>query len=474
MKPQSVLIIAYSTLRQFPLSHLNSLSIAEKHVVICAPHDTCGRAWEPFPTLRKLKRSAIRALTRSQVAGRAKNYDTLSNTWATSKALRSFLAQKMNVQAEVARPGLLSILRRLPSSALWAWRMRHSLRKNLQGSPTPILLEGTEASGYILDSLINHARGFSINAETRITNLVISLYYLALWKSYFSWLASYLRQHRFDDLIINHNVYMESGWTAAHVRETYGTSVWLVGAVLPSPSNLENPRIIWAEWAAHKMMRSKALHHGPPPGLLSSPPEEPGWYADSALHALPRPEHLRINTKIYLIAMHAFTDASGLNYGYRKPIFSSYYHWIKETLYIAKSNSNAKYIFRIHPDTFTYYPRDYKLINALFTSLPPHVSVQDPRFDQQWDFERECPIVVTLNGSVALEIALIGLKAITISPPYAPPGTYITVSDLSSYKELLTAPPPPNGLLIPEALIEEARSWKAFLVSEFGNPLAAN
>ncbi len=112
------------------------------------------------------------------------------------------------------------------------------------------------------------------------------------------------------------------------------------------------------------------------------------------------------------VMLHALNDHPRSHF--RQMLFQDFYHWMMETLAIAKKNNHVNWIFKQHP-SIKYYSAldvDYKKI---FTNLPDHIKYMD--IDSQIDTRSLgycADLVVTCLGSAGFEIpALSGVPAIT-------------------------------------------------------------
>jgi len=120
--------------------------------------------------------------------------------------------------------------------------------------------------------------------------------------------------------------------------------------------------------------------------------------------------------KIYLFAPHAFSDAP---HGQGKEIiFRDYYSHCKETLEFLKKNDfkNSLWIIRPHPTRVKYGEK--KIFDDLFNDVIGKNNEKIklcPDEINTYSLLDICDFVVTLKGTIAIEFASFGKKAITCS-----------------------------------------------------------
>ena len=139
--------------------------------------------------------------------------------------------------------------------------------------------------------------------------------------------------------------------------------------------------------------------------------------------------------KIYLFAPHAFSDAP---HGQGKEIlFRDYYSHCKETLNFIKNNNfkNSLWIVRPHPTRIKYGEK--KIFNDLFKKEIGKKNKQIKLCPDQINtlsLLNICDHVVTLKGTIAIEFASYGKKAITCATtPYSKMGVTLEANTKSKY-----------------------------------------
>ena len=94
-------------------------------------------------------------------------------------------------------------------------------------------------------------------------------------------------------------------------------------------------------------------------------------------------------------------------------LFLDYYHWMLETLNLAKSNPHVNWIFKQHPSIKYYSVKDVAY-PELFSQLPPHIKYisEDNQIDTR-SVANCADLVVTCLGSAGFELpALAGIPSI--------------------------------------------------------------
>ena len=459
---KKILIVAFSLIKQYPKKQLEDICVNQKQSYICSPYDWIHLSWKPHHVLRRL------------VKKRDNNNQTSEEGWATATKLKNYIQNQLGIKSSVIEPnGFYYFL--FPLTLFWALTKWKAIRANLLGQRTNIYIEGIESTGYFLDSLMRYNSEFRIENEASWKNVSTSIVTLAKFKIYFSWFKKNSRKNRCDEILINHNVYLESGWLASFMHEMYRAKIIHYKHILLSPTELIYPRDRWL----NQVINGQSIHfdrndtYNVSNAEFQTPIIEPStkqlpWFDSKSIANLNNNKPLKINCKKYLIVMHAFTDANNIHeiYG-EEPLFPSYYHWIKETLKIAQNNPNFDYVFRIHPGTFKFYPKDIGIIQKLFSTQKDNITLEDPRESNSFNPDEELPIVVTYQGSITLECSMIGYKTINLGFPASPVGSYIKPQSLTEYINLLSNMQNPRKFVMEKPTIMEAQIWKQKLIESF-------
>lgn len=324
-----------------------------------------------------------------------------------------------------------------------------------RGKPTPLYLQGVESSGFLMDSLQRYVRNYRVENGLNIRNFLGPFRYL--WRIVrgtraLAKLASNLSIHR---VVINHNVYMESGWVAALFSELHGSQLIEVGRSKRSALEVL-PRQRWFEPAVRDRMKNST-----PRSLASAKNQSPSWYSDQAIAGISDLRSQDIDTHSFLIAMHCFADANDLHWN-RSLIFPTYYHWIEKTVKVAESLPSSRFTFRVHPNLH-HYASDERILARLFRKRYPHIRLEYPGEYARFPPRGPLPVVITSRGSIALEMASAGLRAICVAEPHAPAGTYMRVNTINEYLAVLGGGVAASELRLKEDLKKAASQYREAL-----------
>jgi hypothetical protein len=339
------------------------------------------------------------------------------------------------------------------------------LNNVLQGRFAAIYIEDVEASGYIIDSLMRFEKSFHIEEENSFLNLFISWRYLVKLNIYAYWLRTIAANYSFTEILINHNVYIESGWIASFFEEKQRSRIMHLSSVQNQPILLRSARRLWTKEIAEVSKGEKQM-----PFTTSELP----WFDKNAIVGQ-NLEVTKINLRRMVVVLHAFSDANNVHIE-TSVLFPTYYQWAKETLSIAVNNAKIHYIFRLHPNMHKYFwYKDYSTIKKLFSDVPNNVTLHDPASDDGVsDYlldKDEMPVIFTFKGSIALEMAIAGMRAITIGDVAAPEDTYLRACSYDDYELFLSGMFDSDCLLLDSKKISLAKEYKATLTSVLSNIL---
>jgi hypothetical protein len=142
-----------------------------------------------------------------------------------------------------------------------------------------------------------------------------------------------------------------------------------------------------------------------------------GNYLDSQI-AINQKKNAKKLKNFNVLFLHVFKD-SPFNVIDKDRIFTDYFEWIIETLKIIK-NSNQLWVIRIHPSSKRWGEDQLKILKKIFQIIsddiyPPKNIIIDQGVYSNNFLINESNKILTFNGSVQLESACYGKKAITIS-----------------------------------------------------------
>ena len=409
---KNILICAFSNLDQYKPSHIRSIIGPDDHITIVSPYDDIY--------LIKYLKWLIVAFCRR--IGIRLDVDRSTLEWSTCITLRHHLIRlgycKKNIRiSKINTLTAFLCLAKYPSFLKNAFNL-------LDDRPAPLLIESVESSGYILDSLQRWSKLFRIDYANSLTNIVITFIYLCQTSSFARQFAQLCNTSNFSLLVLNHNVYFESGWLGCYISECLNLPVYHISSIQKLPS-ISVPRTFWYE----PLLKSSS------PNVLESSTSTP-WYETTAVANLPDLRHLQPDFSRVIVFLHAFSDANNMHY-HPKMLFRTYYNWAYYTLRLASKMTDKNFIFRIHPATSKYYAKDISLIDKMFSNLPAHIMLEEPSLDNSNHFESSLPLVVTCRGSIALEMACSGVKTICAYRSNAPNSTYYLPSTRHEYTNLI-------------------------------------
>ena len=431
-----MLIVAFSQIQQYPKDQLISALVDVEEIIILSPYDFV----DSFRVRRIIKKTIFFW----------KSYDS-SGLWVTADFLKEHLKSSFGIDALVIKPNLIDLFKLGVVELKSAYTDAKLIDSICSGRQTSIKIQGIESTGFILDSLL---RFYKYKPTKKyLINTLKGFRFLLLIKIYNQWLENFLLEtQRIESILVNHTVYMESGWVATYLYEKYGTIIKHCQSIqkkLAYPKSRE-------QWFEAELNNSNQA-------VISSETGKPlnlNWYKEYSIANMPDLRKYELDTSYYLIAMHAFLDANSIH-GEPQNIFQSYYNWVSYTLQVARNNKEKTYVFRIHPDSHDFYQDDLLIIKDLFSNLPENIILQDPR-KEKFIINKggRIPVVVTFKGSIAMEMACSGIKAVTVGKPYCPDGTYILPDNLKHYEYLLSGELNKEQFLLTDEYIRQALRFK--------------
>lgn len=444
-KNRRLVIVGFS-LTDFYRKHdvLRFVENYEKVLVIC-PHEqvfyyrllhmlkNIKRVFSEGPTSILLKTKAI--LTKGPHNA---NLSTEAKTYASIESIEDILKSNKG-ESVTSFPTSSAFRLRL----VVGYKLNRKLKELLDSDGGELFVDGVDAAPYLLDTLQRYGYRYKINRYRTVLNSINSTFYLSTFLTYIASLRSTMA-YNVNACLINHDVYMESGFIGEWLKKNYGAKVFLRAKGMQEPVEIDPPE----KWLKNELQSQVRPEFSP-----SAPNfNEKAKY----LSALGDLRHQVIEPDRVLIVMHAFSDANSLHFS-KGSIFTSYYQWIRETLDLARRNLNIRFCFRIHPDSYTIYRKDMKLINDLFKSPPKNVVLENPYFPQQ-HFRGKSPIVVTGRGNISRECAIAGFKAICIAEPNCPEGGYLQVQSINEYAYWLSGQCETKVLRVSHSVVGDAKT----------------
>ena len=317
---------------------------------------------------------------------------------------------------------------------------------------------GIESGAYLLDSLQRYVRGFRVERKASLLNLLVIIPYLRRVVVGAYAVNELLKRERFDVVVVNHEVYMESGWIAALGAERFGLEILFVGGKKKLPIPIA-PRTRSFE------LELSSVSSGDEPEPYGADLERFRARIPGVIGNL---DSKRVDPTAFLIFMHCFGDANDLHWR-RGQLFASYFHWIEYTLDVAQRHPSCKYVFRVHP-LIKYFPRDRSTLRALFAKKPENVEVQYPGQYSGHSDETHAPVVVTARGTISLELATNGFRTVSVSWPHSPEGTFVKPTSRAQYAKILSGSFSPDQFLLDDYRTNRAKLYRAKLHEIAGLP----
>lgn len=331
-------------------------------------------------------------------------------------------------------------------------RVWRGLLSNIAGKSQPIELGGVEASAYLFDSLQRSVSGFRVERGVSLTNIILAAVYLASAIRIAAFIMRLIDAEAPSKILINHQPYFESGWIAAYgLGQRIPVKLALVGGKtgIATLEKANTPYLI-------KIASGKYLS-GKHSGGQGTPP--PFWYEETGIQNIEDLRRKPFDDSLVTVFLHRFADDNFLFP--QDSLFPSFFHWTAATLEIAKVTPATKFIFRVHPSATAQ--TDSRILQRLFRDTPPNVSLEYPDLRQDV-LKAGGHRVVTARGSIALELACGGLRAITVAtPPTTPEGGFLRATTLHQYRTYLQDGVPQEFLIISDKVRQRSLNYKSSL-----------
>jgi hypothetical protein len=322
---------------------------------------------------------------------------------------------------------------------------------------SPIYINNIEASSYLIDSLQRFVIGFSIHKNKSILSFLSAYLYIYNIIIYSRWIEEKSKYLDISDCLINHYVYMESGYISTLLNKKLDIGIIHLNTRQLAAEYIQ-PREKWflkRLYLLNKQSANKVTDN-------DKKINKDIWNLDNSLSNLGDLRKCSINNRKILIVMHAFGDANSMHPD-NKVIFGSYYQWIRKTLEIARDSPTVSYEFRAHPASYTTYISDIGLIKEIFKDLPSNIKIIKPGKSSQ-KFDKDVPLIVTAKGNISQETATSGIKSICLDLPSAAPGTFHLVASMDEYYYWLSGEADVKTLYLSDEEIELAqRNVRNFL-----------
>lgn len=411
------LLVAFGNAENFNISSLKKLKIEKKTLFLICPFDF-------IHLIFSLKKKIF------------KSHDTLENK------TKYFLKKEIpKLKIKSLKPGFFKILYFFPISLFNATFNLIKLIKILNGNKAYLYSKNNDITGYCLDSLQRFTgKKFNITGNNSFTTITISFVFLLFLEIYLNWFISTFKKKKIKIVIINHNVYAESGLFADFCKLIFKSDIYLNKKRFKGNLILDDVKSYFLDYIPKKI--SKKIVN-----------KKFFWYEKNSITQNKHFKKKKIDTNRVLIIMHTFADAAHIHYKYGN-LFQSYYHWIKETLDIAKSLKNQYFVFRAHPSSYTFYKKDKKIYSKLFKNLPKNIKFENSNLTNNplHHFKKKIPIIVTYRGSIILEMGCSGINVVSIESRGKGFSSIVPAS-ISEYKNILEGKINPKNFYLNEKQI---------------------
>ena len=311
-------------------------------------------------------------------------------------------------------------------------------------------INDVECSAYLLDSLQRFVPLFKIYNFKSPINFISTWIYIYNVITYLEWLDKFVKKNKIDAVLVNHEVYMESGFVSCYLKEKFNLDIIHLSARSIDPF-IVKPRKKWFKETLEKklsqsLLSKKIIEH-----------KKNTWRTENALYDIEDCSEKTFDKNFVAIIMHCFGDANNMHFE-NGVIFSSYFQWIRSTIEIAKSQKNINYIFRAHPDSFHKYAQDIRVFDYFFKNLnEKNISFQKPGSYTQLISQKKMPLFVTAKGNFSQELAVAGIKSITIDDTSAPNDCCKKMKSKKEYINWLTGQENLDDLRLSEKLKFKAK-----------------
>lgn len=342
------------------------------------------------------------------------------DNWISYKNLKTY-SHFDNVN--IALPKLSMSLKKISDS----FKLSIHFINQLKNDSFEFRINEVECSAYLLDSLQRFVSAFKIYNPNSLSSFLSIWSYIYNILIYLDWLDSFVKKTQIDTVVINHNVYMESGFLSFYLKERHGCNIIFFSLKTKNPVIINSKQKWFKNILEAKL--SKSLSKNEKHKSLN----QDIWKLNDALFDLDDCSNKKFTQNKVVIIMHCFSDANSLHFE-NGVIFNSYFQWIRKTLSIAKNNKNIDYVFRAHPNSFKVYNNDIKILNFLFKNLNENnIRYEKPGNYTDYFINNSMPLFVTAKGNFSQELAIAGIKCITLDESSAPNDCCVIIKDINDY-----------------------------------------
>ena len=398
------LLIAFHKSEIFGSSNLKKLALEESEILVVCPYDFIYY----FFSLR--------------------NKFLLKPFEFFLKDTANYLKKNISdLKIKVEKPNFFYVVYFFPISLFKTIKNLFKLIKILKGDKSYLYSNNINITGYCLDSLQRFlGKKFNIEKENSFSNIFSAFFYLLFLEIYTNWFIYIFKKKEIKKVIINHEVYAESGLFAEYSQLLHKSKIYLCQKTFRDIVNIVNIR----KDIFNYMQNLKSVDKYNSNFF---------WYTSNSIMQQSNFAKKKIDLNRVLVVMHAFGDANHIHCrpGF-EPLFQTFYHWVKKTLEIAKSLENQIFTFRSHPSGIGFYRNDKIIISKLFKNLPKNIKFEDSTLidDPLHHFKEKIPIMITYKGSINLEMGCSGIKVVALDKRIDDQSAIIP-NNLSEYQKIL-------------------------------------
>lgn len=411
------LVISFSVLSEFPESQMKEIALNSKFMIV-SPIEFCSKYYN---------KSHYQII--QQLLMPLKSHEQKELRKTTSQQLIFRIKKLCDTNASFHKPSRLSVVKNLPLAVVTAARFLFKAKKIFKYGTGAIYLGRIDCTTYLLDSLLRRPKYRPDNPEC-LDNNYRAFKYLYIFLLYFFWLKNFLEKNPPQTVIINHTVYLESGFISAYLSERYGSKIVHISSAQQGVLKLGAREKFFEKEVKESfkqyMITKRHVCHEKYTGK------------DSSL-AVNDFRGFSLNKKRVLVFMHAISDANDIHMRAGE-LFRTFYEWLNVTLRIARDNPLVIYEFRIHPLTYSLYRWDLDIIYSMFSDVPSNIRLSNPLEVPLTALvtQSDMPVCVTFKGTIALEMACAGVKVVTAGVPYAPVGTFLQARSTLQYESFIS------------------------------------
>ena len=433
------LLIAFATPKLYVLNNLKKLNLEDKKLFLTCPYDFI---YYFFSIRNKILFKSFYFYREETKVYLKKNFSKL--------------------EIKSLKPNILDVIYFFIPSFYKAIINTINLSKILKGNRSRLYSNGIDITGYCLDSLVRFlGKKFRIEEENSIQNILVSFIYLLLLEIYTNWFVSRFKNQKINKVIINHQVYAESGLFSEYAQKFFKAKIVLVENMFKDIIKIND-------------VKKDLYCYIPNLENNNEKNKDFFWYSKNSITQQKDLASKKIDLNRVLVVMHAFGDASHIHSKpENEPLFITYYHWIKQTLEFAKSLKHQYFIFRSHPSSIKIYQGDKSIFLKLFSNLPKNIKFEDSNLvkDSSYYFKKSIPIIVTYKGSINLEMGCSGINIVAMASRTS--GEFsIVPRSLNEYKKILEGKIDPKKFYLSEDQINKYRKMEKTLKNFMISPKA--